>query len=156
MDIVFVVYIPLSIDHPAMINAFHRLIDSPSINLFLAADKRRAFGSGDISGVSSGEIGSWAMFAVERDHDTLVDQVANETVVLFLGTVAPMDIVGFEKGLLRPDPVDQFQMSGRGRVVVHGGFLGMRVLVEGGRGRDGGGVAGKESLSGQWFGDGTQ
>lgn len=130
--------------------------DLPSIDLLLTTDKSGTFGSGNISRISSGKVGSWAKFAIERDHDTLVDQVAHKTVVFFLGTIAPVNVVGFEKGLLRSNPIDEFHVGSWGRVVVDGGFFGMGVLMEGGRGRDGGGVAGKEGLSGQWFGDGTQ
>lgn len=126
------------------------------IDLLLTTDKSGTLGSGNISRISSGKIGSRAKFAVKWNHDTPVDQVAHKAVVFFLRTITPVNIVGFEKGLLRSDPVDEFHVGGRGRIVVDGGFFGMRVLMESGGGRDGGGVAGKEGLSGQWFGDGTQ
>ena len=88
----------------------------------LRGDEGAGFDAGDVGRIGAEQEAVRALHRVEADREAGFDHFVAEAVILFAGTVAPVEVVGFAEGRPFFHPCDQLRRIGSGIEFFHDGF----------------------------------
>ena len=115
--------------HAAVVQPEHGLLQLFGVNpvvgrtsvfLLFGSDESTGFNAGDVGRVGAEQQAVRALRGIQTDGEAGFDQFVAETIVLFLGAVAPVNRVGLADRNPLIDPLDQFFILGRGSIKLLG------------------------------------
>ena len=115
--------------HAAVVQSEHGLLQLFGVDpvvgrtgvfLLFGSDIGTGLNAGDVGRVGAEQQAVRALRGIQTDTEAGFDQFVAETIVLFLGAVAPVNRVGLADRNPLIDPLDQFFILGRGSIKLLG------------------------------------